>query len=122
MEENEDENSFETDKMVRKWYKTCVNETQIEKLGVQPLQNRLKKLGGWPVLDENDVESYSSFRWYEQVRKLNVEGFPINTIMRHDIGTDDKNNSYRIIKLDQPKLGLDREYLIAGFDDNYVQN
>ena len=42
--------------------------------------------------------------------------------MKHKIGADDRNNSYRVLKLDQPKLGLDREYLIAGFDDQYVQH
>ena len=106
--------------MSRRFYKACVNETRLEEIGVQPLLDSLKQLGGWPVLEDDG--SYESFRWYEQVRKLNVEGFSINSIMSHYIGTDDKNNSYRVIKLDQPSLGMDREYLIQGFEDDDVQH
>jgi hypothetical protein len=42
--------------------------------------------------------------------------------MSHYIDTDDKNNSYRVIKLDQSSLGLSREYLIKGFEDKDVQS
>ena len=97
-----------------------MNETQAEKLGVSPLLNSLSKLGGWPVIEDDDKD-YSSFKWYEQVKKLNLEGHSLKTIMKHEIEADDKNSSYWIFRLDQPKLGLDREYLINGFDDKYVQ-
>ena len=54
LEESNDENSFETDKMTRKWYRACMNESQAEKLGVTPVLNSLKMLGGWPVLEDGD--------------------------------------------------------------------
>ena len=97
-----------------------MNETQAEILGVSPILNSLKKLGGWPVL-ENEDKNYTSFKWYEQVRKLNLEGHSLKTIFKHQIEADDKNTSYWVLRLDQPKLGLDREYLINGFDNKYVQ-
>ena len=122
LDEKDDSTPFETDKLVKKWYRVCINETRIETLGVKPLLNSLDILGGWPVLENLDENSYESFKWYDQVRKLAKEGFSINTVMKHKIGADDRNNSYRVLKLDQPKLGLDREYLIAGFDDQYVQH
>ena len=31
--------------------------------------------------------------------------------------TDSKNSSWKVLGLDQPDLGLGREYLINGFDD-----
>ena len=34
---------------------------------------------------------------------------------------DDRNSSWRAIFLDQPSLGLSREYLIKGFEDEDVQ-
>ena len=122
LDEKDDSTPFETDKLVKKWYRVCMNETRIETLGVKPLLNSLDILGGWPVLENLDENSYESFKWYDQVRKLAKEGFSVNTVMKHKIGADDRNNSYRVLKLDQPKLGLDREYLIAGFDDQYVQH
>jgi len=120
LEEKDDDMTFETDKMSRRWYRACLNETEIEKKGVHPLLNSLNKLGGWPVLEDTERD-YKSFKWFEQVRLLNIEGFSIKTIMKYDIETDDKNSSYRVFRLDQPRLGLDREYLIDGFNDKYVQ-
>ena len=98
MEKEDSEASFETDKMSRRWYKACSNETMIEELGVQPLLDSLKTLGGWPVL-ESDEKSYDSFKWYDQISLNNREGFSLNYIMSHYIDTDDKNNSYRVLKL-----------------------
>lgn len=106
--------------MSRRWYKACVNETKTEELGVQPLLDSLATFGGWPVLEDGE-KSYDSFKWYEQTRLLNNEGFSVNYIMSHYIGTDDKNNSYRVWKLDQTSLGMSREYLIKGFEDKDVQ-
>ena len=55
------------------------------------------------------------------VHKLNGLGLGIGYILKVDIDTDEKNNSYRVLKLDQPSLGMSREYLINGFDDKEVQ-
>ena len=106
--------------MSKRWYKACINETKTEQLGVQPLLDSLKTLGGWPVLGDAET-SYASFKWYEQTSLLNKEGFSLNYIMSHYIDTDDKNNSYRVWKLDQASLGMSREYLIKGFEDKDVQ-
>ena len=119
MEQEDDEESYEVDKMTRRFYKTCINETMIEKLGVQPLLDSLKTLGGWPVL-EGDDKSYDSFKWYDQTYLNNREGFPLNHVINQYIGTDDKNNTNRVWKLDQPSLGMSRENLIKGFEDKDV--
>jgi hypothetical protein len=37
------------------------------------------------------------------------------------IATDDQNSTRRLFELDQPSLGMDREYLINGFEDKEVQ-
>ena len=121
LEEETSEDSFEVDDMSRQWYNACMNETRIEELGVQPVLDSLKALGGWPVLEEDDKD-YASFKWYEQTQKLNREGFSMNAIMTHTIGSDDRNNSYRVFKLDQASLGMQREYLIKGFEDKLVQH
>ena len=121
LEEKDSADSFEIDRMSRKWYSACINEERIEELGINPMLDTLEKLGGWPVLGGTE-EAFESFKWYEQTRKLNVEGLSINTIMAHYISADAKNNSYRVIQFDQPSLGMRREYLIKGFEDKYVQS
>ena len=121
MEEDNSSSSFEIDRMSKKWYAACMNESRIEEQGISPMLSTLEKLGGWPVLEESD-ENYVSFKWYEQTRILNVEGLSINTILSHYISADAKNNSYRVIHFDQPSLGMTREYLVKGFEDKYVQS
>merc|ERR1712168_1486585 len=49
------------------------------------------------------------------------KGLGISYIMQHSVGQDVKNISYRVWKIDQPSLGLSREYLIKGFEDKDVQ-
>lgn len=107
--------------MSKKWYSACMNESRIEERGISPMLGTLEELGGWPVLEESD-EKFRSFKWYEQTRKLNVEGLSINTILSHYISADAKNTSYRVIYFDQPSLGMKREYLVKGFKDKYVQS
>ena len=53
---------------------------------------------------------------------MSKEGIGKDYIVQLGVGTDDKNSSWRAIFLDQPSLGLSREYLIKGFDDSDVQH
>ena len=120
-EEFDEKTAFETDKMTRNWYHACMNETRIEEVGLNPLLDSLKSLGGWPVL-EQEKKDYASFKWFEQVRLLNKEGQSIKTVMNHDIDVDNKNSSYMVLRLGQPILGLNRKHLLNGFNDTYVKN
>ena len=99
-----------SDRKIKRFYHECINETRLEDRGVQPVLDSLKSLGGWPIL-ENDKD-YSDFRWYDQLYKLNKEGFAIDTILDHSVGIDSKNNSWRVIVIDQPDFGLSKEYLV----------
>ena len=51
--------------MFRNVYKACMDEERIEKIGLEPLKNMLRELGGWPVL-EKDWDA-SNFSWIESV-------------------------------------------------------
>lgn len=90
----------------------CTNETRLEELGVQPLLDSLDKLGGWPILEGD--KDFSDFKWYDQLYKLNENGFEIDTILDHSVEIDAKNNTWRVITLDQPDFGLSKEYLVNG--------
>ena len=54
LEEDPSDEDFESYKLARDYYKSCVDQDRIEQLGVKPLQDKLKKMGGWPVL-VNDI-------------------------------------------------------------------
>ena len=105
--------------MARDVYKACMDEDKIEEIGLQPLKDMLHKMGGWPVL-EGDSWDESSFSWIDTVYTFRQHGYSTNYLIDIFIGTDIKNSSVRVINIDQANLGMPREYLINGMDDDDV--
>lgn len=105
----------------RQFYKSCMNLERLEELGVRPMLDTLKDLGGWPVL-EGDGWSGKGYHWWDQVYKMTESGFSTNKIVYLAIGTDDRDSSKRSIFLDQPSFGLSREFLVKGLDEPYVKH
>jgi len=48
-------------------------------------------------------------------------GYSVDYFVDFSVTTDLKNSSWRVLDLDQPGLGMSREYLIKGEDDEDVQ-
>ena len=53
--------------------------------------------------------------------KFRKRGYSVDYLIDFSVTTDLKNSSWRILDLDQPSLGMSREYLSKGFDDEDVQ-
>lgn len=94
---------------------------KLEELGVQPLLDLLKELGGWPVLDGDKWDS-KDFNWVTFTHRVNKIGLSIDSLITFSLGADDKNTSFRVIGLDQATLGMSREYMIKGFEDKDIQH
>jgi len=105
---------------VRNLYKTCMDKESIEKNSVNDLKELVGKLGGWPVL-EGEKWSSDNFKWHELSIKASDEGLSSDRMISIGIGTDSLDSEKRIIEIDQPGLGLSREYLIKGINDTDVQ-
>ena len=105
----------------RKFYKSCMDLDRLEELGVNPMLETLKELGGWPVL-EGEGWSGEGYEWWEQVYKMTKEGFSTSKIVYLATGTDDRDSTKRSIFLDQPSFGLSREFLVKGLDEPYVKH
>ncbi|XP_078040555.1 M13 family metallopeptidase neprilysin 2 isoform X2 [Augochlora pura] len=120
IEEKSPPNEPKPFRLAKNLYKACMNKTLIEKRGLQPLLNILKKLGGWPLL-EGENWNETEFDWKESVYRFRKTGYSINCFIDFSIGVDLKNSTRRIIDLDQASLRLPREYLSKGFDDKIVQ-
>ena len=118
MEDDEDE-EWEIFKDVKKMYKSCLNEEKLEEVGLEPLKEKLKLIGGWPVLQGSSWSE--DFKWYEAQANTGKAGLGKDYIVSVYISSDSKNSSYRAIYMDQPSLGLQREYLVKGLDDNGVK-
>jgi len=105
---------------VRNFYQTCMDKDTIEKNSVNDLKEIVAKLGGWPVV-EGEKWSGENFQWHKLSVQASDEGLNSDRMISIGIGTDSKDSEKRILEIDQPGLGLSREYLIKGFNDKDVQ-
>merc|ERR1712226_71520 len=80
----------------------------------------LRDLGGWPVI-EGDGWKESEFDWKELTYKFRERGYSVDMLVDFSIGSDLKDSENRIIYLDQPGLGLSKEFLDEGMDNDYVK-
>ncbi|XP_021015789.1 membrane metallo-endopeptidase-like 1 isoform X4 [Mus caroli] len=92
-------------------YRSCMNQSVIEKRDSEPLLSVLKMVGGWPVAMDKWNETMG-FKW-ELERQLAVLNSQFNRRVLIDlfIWNDDQNSSRHVIYIDQPTLGMpSREY------------
>lgn len=69
---------------------------KIEKQGLGPIKEMLKKLGGWPVL-EGESWNESEFTWKDSVYKFRTAGYSVDYFIDFSISTDLKNTTARAI-------------------------
>ena len=120
LESEDSDQDWELFRMAKRLYRSCMNLERIEELGVKPLLDSLQYLGGWPVLEGDEWDS-DGFQWWEQVYQSSVGGFGHGNIISLNVQADAKDSSKRSIIIDQPSLGLDREFLVKGFEEPFVQ-
>ena len=107
-------------RLVKSLYQSCMNQGMIEQRGLTTLKNILKKLGGWPLLEGENWDQ-EGFRWFNMVYKFREVGFSADYLVDFSVTADLRNSSWRILDLDQPPLGLSREFLVRGVEDKNVQ-
>ena len=70
----------------------------IEQKGLSPLLDRLKLLGGWPVLD-GDKWHDKGFEWKQSVYKLKNFRYDADYFFDFGIGVDMKNSTKRSLEV-----------------------
>ncbi|XP_050413721.1 neprilysin-1 [Patella vulgata] len=116
--EKESSEDISAIKKTKDLYKSCLNLTAMEELGIQPLVESLLSLGGWPVLQPSWNES--TFDLVQILAKL--KSYKISPIINLFVGIDFKNSSSRSIYIDQPTFGMPgRRYYLRDRDDIMVQ-
>merc|ERR1712158_279619 len=106
-------------KKVRSVYSACMNTPLIEQIGLQPLKDKLKSMGGWPVLEGSDW-SEADFSWIETTYKFRANSYSTDLLIDFSIVTDIKQSSWRVIDIDQASLGQAQTYLVKGLSDRTV--
>ncbi|CAL1540751.1 unnamed protein product [Lymnaea stagnalis] len=91
-------------------YKSCLNTSQIEEKGDQPIRDVIKEVGGWPVID--NAWSQDDFVLEDVLGKMRGKyGLPV--FFNCAVGADDKNSTVNILQMDQAPFGLpSKEYYI----------
>lgn len=83
--------------MAKKLYKACMNTKWIEELGLKPMHQIMKQLGGWPVIVGDDWDSKYEWSLMKAMKDFRKFGFSLDYIFELSIDTDLKNSSARII-------------------------
>lgn len=121
---------------MRNMYASCMNLTDIEARGDEPLLEVLRDLGGWPVVSgtfgsrqttrpdtgaEPEPAQQNNFNWLDTLIKFRRRGFSHDMIIDLSVVPDVRNSRRYIIELDQSSLGLpDRSYYFKGMNDTTV--
>ncbi|XP_060847235.1 neprilysin-2-like [Rhopalosiphum padi] len=106
-------------KMAKLLYKFCMDTETIEEDDLESIKKIIKNLGGWPVLESSKWDD-TKFTWMESVYKFRMVGYSIDYFISFYINEDLKNNTMRIIELDQAILGLQQKYLVMGISNKFV--
>lgn len=77
-------------------YKSCMNLSAIEKLGIESLKNSLHELGGWPVVDGPNWNE-SMFDWINVTKKIRQIGFKPEMFITFKLIADVMNNTKNMI-------------------------
>ncbi|XP_011497501.1 PREDICTED: neprilysin-like [Ceratosolen solmsi marchali] len=97
--EEEDEKNIFSPKILRTFYKSCMDTETIDAQGVKPIQSILKQLSGWPII-KNKLKNENVRNWQDLhtfYNKINV--FPLFEI---SVNNDALKRSHKIL-LRQPK-------------------
>ncbi|XP_061073126.1 neprilysin-like isoform X2 [Conger conger] len=96
------------------FYKSCTNDSTIEKRGGTPLLNMLPDVFEWPIAVDNWEADYGE-KWAPEdtMGRLN-EKYKKQVLVNFYIGADDRDSNSHIIHFDQPLLGLSsRDYYVC---------
>lgn len=120
IEEPSSENEIKPFTLLKDFYKVCMDTSTNDADGIKTLQEIIKDLGGWPVV-EGKAWKEQQFDWQWSVFKFRKHGLGTDNFISFNLYPDFKNSSRRIINLDQVELELDRENWITGLNDDVVK-
>ena len=113
------DNDFEAHKKAKNYYKACMNVKRQNELKGKPLLEKLREIGGWPLLEGKNWTNQCDV--WNATAKLRSLGYSANYVLSISVGAAFWNNTIRSIYINSPTLGLSRNYLLNGMNDKKVQ-
>jgi len=115
------DDEIEPFKNVKRLYRACLNVSLIESRGITPVINVLDSMeGGWPVVHGKSWPK-SNWTWQKSVVSSKTNGYSTGYFINIFLRSDSNNSSKRIVQIDEPSLGLSREYLVKRLKEPFVQ-
>lgn len=88
-------------KLMKTFYQTCIESTDINRENIKLISNLLNKIGGWPLLEEN-FSSYEHFQWEKFGSEQEEVVFLKNRFIVSSLRLDTKNNTNLVLQIQQP--------------------
>ena len=107
--------------LAKESYFACMDRQKIEMLGVTPLTDILARLGSWPVVAGPSWSAGPDWSWQSLIYQLRSLGLATDFLINFSVSTDLRDSTRHVMSLDQPELGLAREFLVKGEEDPVVQ-
>ncbi|KAL8599693.1 hypothetical protein ACOMHN_064139 [Nucella lapillus] len=85
-------------------YASCLNETLIDLQGLEPIQQLVAELGGWPTVEGPSWREDGAHHVMDLIVKL--RHYNNKVFIEMWVSADDKNSEVNIIQLDQSELGM----------------
>uniref|UniRef100_T1IL64 Endothelin-converting enzyme 1 n=1 Tax=Strigamia maritima TaxID=126957 RepID=T1IL64_STRMM len=99
---------------VKNMYKSCINQENMFNLTLPQVEEVLRNLGNWPLITDNWSEG--GFNWLRNEAQFKkTPATPIgdpSTFISLEVYFSENDTSINTIRLDQPALGLGRDFLI----------
>jgi len=100
-------------------FHACMDQGRIEQIGLGPLLDNLKSMGGWPVLEGTSWDE-KSFDWIDTTYKFRANSHSTDLLIDFSIVQDSRNSDWQVIDIDQASLGQAQTYLVKGMADRTV--
>ena len=85
----------ETTKKAKTFYDACMDQTTIDKIGAEPLQEIINDLGSWNMTDQWNQSEFE----FERTLKTVHRKYSVSAFFSMEVDADDKNSSKNIIKV-----------------------
>ncbi|GFY59604.1 endothelin-converting enzyme homolog, partial [Trichonephila inaurata madagascariensis] len=108
----------EAEKNARILYRSCMNTTRIEERGARPLLDLFKKIGGWNISGDFNINDWDFQKALDLINNNNLASSFFAWVIMADL----KNSSQNSLVVQQTELTLDSRdyYLNKTMDDKVI--
>jgi len=95
-------------KKARNYYASCMDTKKIDELGLEPIRQLIKQMGGWPILGD----SFSPVPLDKTLAEFSSV-YGVGAVIGSYVYSDSKNSSLNIFTITEPSFGLpSRDYYL----------